>query len=200
MSNAAQQNHNSDLEWSLDTINERQQAIDFVRCFESRLCVYSASVQQFYTNYGLHFPSQENSKMVVLPNPYAFHDTFHGVDPVAVRDTGFHIVPGALINKPGFYVIVKYRNRDVKPVPIPLKQALKKMIRTRHTEDPFLPMLVKGDLREFNAKMPCLHLHRVKLANLPRRSEFEKNSIRNAILDKLTDLYHEADQLEPQAQ
>ena len=194
MTHAAEKQHNADLEWSLDSIGERQRAIDFVKCFESRLCVYSPSVEQFYTNYTLHFPSQENSKMVVLPNPYAFHDTFHGVDAGAVRDTGFHIVPGELLGKTGFYVVVKYRNRDVKPVPMPLKQALKKMIRTRHSEDPFLPILVKGDLREFNATMPCLHLHRVKLAHLPRRSDFEKKSIGNAILDKLTDLYHEVEQ------
>jgi len=195
MSHAAEKQHNADLEWSLDSISERQRAIEFVQCFESRLCVYSPSVEQFYTNYTLHFPSQENSKMVVLPNPYAFHDTFHGVDASAVRDTGFHIVPGELLGKTGFYVIVKYRNRDVKPVPMPLKQALKKMIRTRHSDDPFLPILVKGDLREFNATMPCLHLHRVKLADLPRRSDFEKKSIGNAILDKLTDLYHEVERL-----
>ena len=186
MTTMAQQPQNSDLEWSLDSIQSRNQAVDFVRCFESRLCVYSPSVEQFYTNYSLYFPSTENSKMVVLPNPYAFHDTFHG---------GFHIVPGELIGKTGFYVIVKYKSRDVKPVPIPFKQALKKMIRTRHSEDPFLPMLVKGDLREFNANMPCLHLHRVKLANLTRRSEFEKTSIRNAIVDKMTELYRDADSL-----
>lgn len=197
MNNTAQQDINSDLEWSLDAIVERQQAIDFVRCFESRLCVYSPSVEQFYTNYSLHFPSQQHSKMVVLPNPYAFHDTFHGIEPAAVRDTGFHIVPGRLIHRPGFHVIVKYRNRQAKPMPIPLKEALKKMIRTRHGEDPFLPVLVKGDLREFSARLPCLHLHRIRLADLPRRSDFEKRSIQNAILDKLTDLYQDADSLKP---
>jgi hypothetical protein len=100
-----------------------------------------------------------------------------------------------MIGKTGFYVIVKYKSRDVKPVPIPLKQALKRMIRTRHSEDPFLPILAKGDLREFNTNMPCLHLHRVKLANLTRRSEFDKTSIKNAIIGKLTDLYRDADTL-----
>jgi hypothetical protein len=195
MTTAAQQPKNNDLEWSLESIQSRNQAVDFVRRFESRLCVYSPSVEQCYTNYSLHFPSSENSKMVVLPNPYAFHDTFHGIAQEAVRDTGFHIVPGELIGKTGFYVIVKYKSRDVKPVPIPLKQALKKMIRTRHSEDPFLPILAKGDLREFNASMPCLHLHRLKLADLARRSEFEKASIRNAIVDKLSDLYRDADDL-----
>jgi hypothetical protein len=195
MTTMAQQPKNSDLEWSLDSIQSRNQAVDFVSCFESRLCVYSPSVEQCYTNYSLHFPSNENSKMVVLPNPYAFHDTFHGIVPEAVRDTGFHIIPGEMIGKTGFYVIVKYKSRDVKPVPIPLKQALKRMIRTRHSEDPFLPILAKGDLREFNTNMPCLHLHRVKLANLTRRSEFDKTSIKNAIIGKLTDLYRDADTL-----
>lgn len=186
---------NSDLIWSLDSFNQRDLAKSFVSRFESRLCVYSPSVEQIYTNYSINFPSSENGKMVVLPNPYAFHDTFHNVSADAVRDTGLFIVPGALIEKKGLYVIVKYKNQSVKPVPLPIRHALKKMVRTGGDNDPFLPILIKGDLREFNSDTPCLHLHRIKLSELDSRSEFEKDNIKTAIFDKMSDLYRDADEI-----
>ena len=194
---AAQNTHqsNNDLVWSLESFNQRDLAKNFVSRFESRLCVYSPSVEQVYTNYTINFPSSERGKMVVLPNPYAFHDTFHNIPTSAVRDTGLFIVPGALIGKNGLYVIVKYKNQSVKPVPLPIRHALKKMVRTGDDEDPFLPILIKGDLREFNSNTPCLHLHRIKLSDMHTRSEFEKTSIKNAIFDKMSDLYRDADEI-----
>lgn len=187
------QSSNKDLEWSLESINQRKLAIEFVTKFESRLCVYSSSVEQFYTNYTINFPSGEASKMVILPNPYAFHDTFHGIENSAIRDTGLHIIPGQMIGKSGLYLVVTYRNKDVKPAPMPFKQAIRQMLNSQDSNDPFLPILVKGDLREFNAKTPCLHLHRIKLSAMTRLSDFEKKSIQNAINDKLMDLYKESD-------
>lgn len=186
---------NNDLVWSLENFHQRDLAKSFVSRFESRLCVYSPSVEQVYTNYSINFPSSEHGKMVVLPNPYAFHDTFHNVTSNAVRDTGLFIVPGALIGKSGLFVIVKYKNQTVKPVPLPIRHALKKMVRTGDESDPFLPILIKGDLREFDSNTPCLHLHRIKLSELHTRSDFEKQSIKNAIFDKMSDLYRDADEI-----
>jgi hypothetical protein len=186
---------NNDLVWSLENFNERDLAKNFITRFESRLCVYSPSVEQVYTNYSINFPSSEFGKMVVLPNPYAFHDTFHNVTSNAVRDTGLFIVPGALIGKSGLYVIVKYKNQSVKPVPLPIRHALKKMVRTGDDDDPFLPILIKGDLREFDSNTPCLHLHRIKLSELETRSDFDKQSIKTAIFDKMSDLYRDADEI-----
>jgi hypothetical protein len=195
MTAAQSSQQNNDLVWSLDNFNQRDLAKSFVSRFESRLCVYSPSVEQVYTNYSINFPSSENGKMVVLPNPYAFHDTFHKVTSNAVRDTGLFIVPGALIGKSGLYVIVKYKNQSVKPVPLPIRHALKKMVRTGDDSDPFLPILIKGDLREFDSNTPCLHLHRIKLSELHTRSDYEKESIKNAIFDKMSDLYRDADEI-----
>jgi hypothetical protein len=186
---------NNDLVWSLDNFSRRDLAKQFVTRFESRLCVYSPSVEQVYTNYSINFPTSENGKMVVLPNPYAFHDTFHNVNKSAVRDTGLFIVPGALIGKSGLFIIVKYKNQSVKPVPLPIRHALKKMVRTGQESDPFLPILIKGDLREFDANTPCLHLHRIKLSDLETRSDFEKNNLKDAIFDKMSDLYRDADEI-----
>ena len=95
------QQQNQDLIWDLDSIARRELAERFIKLFENRLCVYSESTRQLYTNYNLHFPADYGRKMVVLPNPYAFHDTLHGIDPVASRKTGLCVLPGVVLGKPG---------------------------------------------------------------------------------------------------
>ena len=88
---------NSDLIWDLDNMARRELAERFIRLFENRLCVYSDSVAQLYTNYNLHFPADYGRKMVVLPNPYAFHDTLHGIDAAAAVGITCVIQPGGSI-------------------------------------------------------------------------------------------------------
>jgi len=51
---------------------------------------------------------------------------------------------------------------------------------------------MKGDLREFNDKLPCLHLHRLRLQDLTGLSGLERESIRTLITDKLMDLYQKS--------
>lgn len=89
---------NQDLIWDLDSMARRELAERFIQLFENRLCVYSESVSQLYTNYNLHFPSEQGRKMVVLPNPYAFHDTLHGIEAVAeiARSSGTMFDPGVV--------------------------------------------------------------------------------------------------------
>lgn len=186
---------NNDLVWNFANFQQKELAKDFIMRFESRLCVYSPSVEQVYTNYSINFPTGDHGKMVVLPNPYAFHDTFHNIPGESIRDSGLFIVPGSLIGKHGLFVIAKFKNQTVKPVPLPIRHALKKMVKSGDEDDPFLPILIKGDLREMNTETPCLHLHRIRLPDMSRRSEFEKKSIKNAIFDKLSDLYRDAEQL-----
>ena len=188
-------NLNVDLVWNLDKIKKRQLAIDFIKKFEGNFCVYSSSVEQFYTNYTMNFLSGESSKMVILPNPYAFHDTFNGINTEAIIETGLNIIPGETLKRNGLYLMISYKNQPGRATPIPLKPALQKMLNTRRAADPFLPILAKGDLREFNDSMPCLHLHRVKLSNLTGISDFERNSVKEAIFDKLSTLLNIVDSL-----
>ena len=51
---------------------------------------------------------------------------------------------------------------------------------------------MKGDLREFNDKLPCLHLHRLRLNQLDSLSELERSGIKSVITDKLMKLYQES--------
>src|SRR5690606_40796406 len=92
---------NPDLIWDLDSLARRGLAERFIRLFENRLCVWSESVEQLYTDYSLHFPAELGRKMVMLPNPYAFHDTLHGIAAQAIRKTGLCVLPGQLLGKSG---------------------------------------------------------------------------------------------------
>lgn len=97
---------NQDLIWDLDSMARRELAERFIQLFENRLCVYSESVSQLYTNYNLHFPSEQGRKMVVLPNPYAFHDTLHGIEAVASPDASCAVEGDGSLNCHGYGSVV----------------------------------------------------------------------------------------------
>jgi len=80
-------------------------------------------------------------------------------------------------------------------VPIPFQEGIRQILRRSNTEDPFLPVLMKGDLREFNDQLPCLHLHRLRLKELTSLSGLEREGIRTIITDKLMKLYQESSAL-----
>jgi hypothetical protein len=187
---------NQDLIWDLDSIARRELAERFIKLFENRLCVYSESVRQLYTNYDLHFPSDQGRKMVVLPNPYAFHDTLHGIESLAVRKTGLCVLPGALLGKPGLLLATQIKEGGPAPKTMPFKPALAQIISNqKKIGDLFLPIMMKGDLREFDQQMPYIHLHRLQISRLSRLSTFERDDIQQTITRKLLMLYRQADSL-----
>lgn len=177
---------NRDLVWDLEGFKRRQLAARFIRRFENKLCVFSASVEQLYTNYSIYFPEEEDRKMVILPDPYAYHDTFQGVPELAVVRTGMNIVPGELVGKSGLYLTVPVKGEGKSRAKVLALQAALRMINARRPQDdPFLPVLVKGDLREFQQRMPMLHLHCIQLGRMTMRSQMERDSIRRVIVSKL---------------
>lgn len=192
MMNTATKQHNSDLAWNLEKIHQHQRAMNFVKQFEKRFCVFSSSVRQLYTNYSIFFPEEADRQMVILPDPYAFHDTFSHLNENAVQSTGLHVIPGNLIGKSGLYLIIARKDKNVRSVPIPFQEGIRQILRRSNSDDPFLPVLMKGDLREFNDQLPCLHLHRLRLKELSGLSGLEREGIRTIITDKLMSLYQES--------
>ena len=179
-------NDNKDLIWDLDGFRARQLAADFIKRFENRMCVYSVSVEQLYTNYSIYFPEEEHRRMVILPNPYAFHDTYQGIPEIAVAKTGMNIVPGEVVGKAGLYLTVPYQSSgERKSRVIALQAALRLINQRRPPDNPFLPVLMKGDLREFQQRVPMLHLHCVQLHKLGQRSQLERNGLQRVITAKL---------------
>jgi hypothetical protein len=185
LGNTMSQTKNDDLEWDLANIQQAERARRFVSQFENLLCVYSPSINQIYSNYTINFPADNDKKLVVLPNPYSFHDTFTGIDQSTIRDTGLFIIPGELIRKKGLYIYVKLKNTQKQPAPVPLKAGLARILSSQNSDDPFLPVLVKGDLREFRSELPCLHLHRLKLSAISGMSQFEKKDIQRNIVERI---------------
>ncbi len=180
---------NPDLAWDLDFIHQ-QRARDFVLQFEETLCVFSASVRQIYSNYNMYFPKDWDSRLVILPNPGAFHDTFSFIDREAVLATGLYIIPGDMIEKRGLYLANVDQNRTLGKRQVPFEMGIRAIMNKRPNDDPFIPVLAKGDLREFEQSWPVLHLHRVKLGALEDISELDRNSIANVVHEKLESLFH----------
>lgn len=177
---------NRDLVWDLDGFKRRQLATEFIKRFENKLCVFSASVEQLYTNYSIYFPEEEDRKMVILPDPYAYHDTFQNIPELAVVRTGMNIVPGELVGKSGLYLTVPVKGEGKsKAKVLPLQAALRMINARRPADVPFLPVLVKGDLREFQQRVPMLHLHCIQLGGMTSRSQMEREGIRRVVISKL---------------
>lgn len=178
----AEENDNKDLVWDLDTFKQRKRAHEFVLNFENKLCVFSGSVRQLYTNYNIFMPAEENSRLVILPNPYAHHDIFQNIPDEAVQPTGLYIVPGG---EGELMLRIPVRSKDDPFRTVPLQVGFKLVNQRRPENLPLLPILVKGDLRELDARTPCLHLHAISLKALDNISNLELNDIRRVILERL---------------
>lgn len=183
---------NPDLAWDLDDFNHRDRAMEFVQQFENTMCVYSPSVEQLYTNYRMFFPQEWQRKLVILPDPMAFHDTFFHIQSEAVVSTGLYVVPGELLDRKGMYLSNVKQDRTLGDRQVPFEAGLKAIMRKRAGDDMFLPVLAKGDLREFEQSWPVLHLHRVKPAVLERISNLDRHSLASVITERLESLFDAA--------
>lgn len=177
MSDMLQSEH---LVWDLTKLSDHDRATRFVMRFQQSLCVYSPPVEQLYTNYEIIVPDDDSRKVIILPNPHAFHDTFNHINQDAVVQTSLFIAPDTE-GKLQLLVPLSNGGRRAMPLGVGLN-----FIQTRLGPNvPFLPVLTKGDLREFKQSMPILHLHRIVLSKVTRHSELEIRTIRKSIQDKL---------------
>ena len=180
---------NPDLSWDLGGITNRTRARDFVMQFEHTLCLYSRTVKQVYSNYNMYFPEEEERRLVILPDPNAFHDTFFHIPPECILATGIYIIPGDLIDREGLHIANVDSDRSLGKRKISFEKGIRAIAASRSEEDPFLPILVKGDLREFEAEWPVLHLHRVRLSSLADHSQLDRNNLKAVVQEKLESLF-----------
>ncbi|MFV3303653.1 hypothetical protein ACNFBT_00040 [Pseudomonas sp. NY15181] len=182
----------NDLDWDLDAITDRNEAIAFLQRFENRLCIYSSYVEKLYSNYSFVIPENQEGGITILPDEQAWFDTFHDIPADAVEPTGIHILPGETMGYSGLYLKIPGEHRLVASRELPFQDGLKVLInRYRMREDSFLPVLVKGDLREYEARMPSLHLHRLNIAKLQSHSRLNLDSIKGAIAEHLIGLFRQ---------
>lgn len=171
---------NENLVWDLTQLSDHDRATRFAMRFQESLCVYSPPVEQLYTNYEIIVPDDDSRKLIILPNPHAFHDTFSHINEDAVVQTSLFIAPDKE-GKLQLLVPLANGNRRAMPLAVGLNFIQSKL----GADVPFLPVLAKGDLREFKQSMPILHLHRIVLSKVTRHSELEIRAIRKAIQNRL---------------
>ncbi|HQQ63471.1 MAG TPA: hypothetical protein PLF22_07850 [Pseudomonadales bacterium] len=174
------------LVWDLEKIHNRKRAVAFIMQFKKTLCVYSGPVQQLYSNYDIFLPEDEDRKLVILPNPHAHHDTFFKIPESAVTPTGLNIIPGSLVGKQGLFIAMPSKNPDEPPKTMPLTVGLHAIMKRHTPERPFLPVLTKGAVREFQTDVPCVHLHKINIDRITALSSLELQGIIRAISDKIS--------------
>lgn len=172
------------LVWHLHQFQNHQRAIRFVQQFQDTLCVFSAPVEQLYTNYEIAVPEAEERALIILPNPYAYHDTFNGIAEDSVKATGIRIVPGDGGGQLRMVLPLRHQGRRLLRE-VPLAVGLSALMKQETDGNPFLPVITKGDLRTFRRDAPSLHLHRILPNRLGNRSGLEVNAIRKVIREKL---------------
>ncbi len=177
--------NNQDLIWGLDHLAAKRLAARLIIKFENHLCVYSPSVKQLYTRYQMLLPLEASGSMVVFPDFQDITATYSHINPEAIVPTNVYIIPGEAIKKPGLHIIIKPAGSTKTPTPLPLEIGLKKIQDILGNNEPFLPVLVKGNLREIGKNVPALKLSRLKINSLSMCSRLEQNSIRGNIIDKI---------------
>ncbi|MDF1764714.1 MAG: hypothetical protein P1U57_15045, partial [Oleibacter sp.] len=137
-----------DLYWSIEEMKAKEAGKQFLLSVAEFLPVYSPALRQVYSDYETFFTKQA---VVVLPEPINFTATFSHIPEVAVRRTGILIFP----DSNGISMNIRLQNRRTATLSLPegLK-AIKKNLRV-----PFLPVIKRGDLRDFNQLRPCLQLN-----------------------------------------
>ncbi|MDA7088988.1 hypothetical protein PH586_21650 [Pseudomonas sp. SA3-5] len=181
-----------DLDWDLDAITDRRETIAFLLRFENCLCIYSAYAQKLYSHYSFVVPPSDHGDITILPDERCWNETFHDIPAHAVEPTGIHILPGETLGHPGLYLKIPSHNRLVASRELPFQDGLRLLIeRYRARGESFLPVLIKEDLREFETRMPSLHLHRINLVHLAHCSPASINAIKGAIARHLLGLFRQ---------
>ncbi len=67
---------------------------------------------------------------------------------------------------------------------IPLSKGLKQLEK-KLGKGNFLPVMINNDLQMIDGKVPCMHLHRIKIDKLAYLSDFQRNDLQEAIERKM---------------
>lgn len=171
-----QRSSQKDLEWSLSGFSRKERGYEFIQALSSYISIYSPLVSQLYGAYDVVFSGE---RAVILPKEYSFSETHSNIPKVAISPTSYYLIP----TKKGLRFLLKV-NGEYKP--FTLRQgfkAIEKKIRR-----PFLPVIQKGDLREFRMQFPILRLHTLNEENLNELSRFQIKDIRRGITSKAAEL------------
>jgi hypothetical protein len=178
---------NSDaIEWDIDHIVNKYSAYRFAKMFENRFCVYSPAVQKLYPAYEILEPNANAEKILVLPIMDADSEPYNNVESHSVTGTHVRVIPGELVGRQGIYLAMP--GQSGKNRALPLKEGLEELRKAKYEGRAFLPVVMNGDLREFDKKHPFFQLSLICVDGLKNMSAFERSDMANVIDTKLEDI------------
>tara|TARA_Y100001934_G_scaffold6246_1_gene8460 strand:- start:22230 stop:22796 length:567 start_codon:yes stop_codon:yes gene_type:complete len=167
----------ADLHWSLEEMRAKELGKQFLLNLSEFLPVYSPALRQVYADYDTYFTK---TSVVILPDPADFTTTYSHIPEKSVKATGLLLHP----TPDGVGVNLRLRNQRSKTLPLETAfQLVRKQLR-----GPFLPVVKRGDLRDFDQLTPCLHLNALALGNADTLSRFERIDIANALEERVEEL------------
>lgn len=167
----------ADLHWSIEEMRTKETGKQFLLNLAQFLPVYSPALRQVYSDYDTYFTK---SAVVILPDPIDFTSTYSHIPEPAVKATGILLHP----TPKGIGVNMRFKNR--KTLTLPLPKAFQ-LIRNQ-LNGPFLPVIKRGDLRDFDQLTPCIHLNALALGRAKTLSRFERLDIAKALDSRVNDL------------
>ncbi len=173
----------TELQWELNHFVDRKRAFEYLRSLKDIFCVYSSTDCKIYSNYQLNYSCVGEDRIEVVPDLSVWNDTFSFISPAAIVPSGVLVFPGQVFGQNGFYVRLPLKGGRGKTMP--LAQAFDHLLGR---ESHFLPLLRKGDLREFKGKAPYIHLHCLEVSKLDQWSALQRADVVDTFSDRFHDI------------
>jgi hypothetical protein len=167
----------ADLHWSIEEMRTKETGKQFLLSLAQFLPVYSPALRQVYSDYDTYFTK---SAVVILPDPVDFTSTYSHIPEPAVKATGILLHP----TPDGIGVNMRLKNN--KTVTLSLPRAF--MLIRHQLKGAFLPVIKRGDLRDFDQLTPCIHLNALALTRAETLSRFERRDITKALDARVNEL------------
>ena len=146
--------------------------------------MFSSAVSQLYANYKIQAINNAEN-LIILPDPYAWHDTFQSVPASCIKGTGLFIVPGKAIGGSEELYLLQRSRKTGKYNTMELDKGIALARKATAGNSPFLPVIMNQDLRQLPNRAPLLHLHRVDTTLLAHLSGFQIDDIARTIVTKI---------------
>jgi len=167
----------ADLHWSLEEMRAKEAGKQFLLNVAQFLPVYSPALRQIYSDYTTYFTK---TSVVILPDPVDFTCTYSHIPEESIKSTGLLLYPSAN----GLAVNMRLRNN--KTISMPLQKAFG--LIQQQLRGPFLPIIKRGDLRDFKELTPCLHLNALVPNKAGSLSRFSQRDIAKALAERSNEL------------
>lgn len=155
-------------------MKSREAGKQFLLNVAQYLPVYSPALRQLFLDYEVFFTKKA---VVVLPDPVDYTSTFSQVPELSIRRTGIFLLP----NINGLSMNIRLQNG--KTATLSFSQALK--LIQNNLRLPFLPVVKRGDLRDYNQALPCLQLNALVPHKATTMSQFTRNDLTRSIQERL---------------